>query len=105
MKEVIKLRQGLLRAFHPSLWPVKPCRCLKDGMYIHTLMLHVATQQKTSGTVMERLRGVFKLKQPVRIEHMRLKDPEKACFRHKNCASIGNDATELQCQQCTEISQ
>lgn len=88
MKEVLKLRDGQLRVWHPSLWPVEPCRCLKDGVGLHTLFFHVRGMKG-------RMKSIFG-----RGVHVRLRDPKHWCLTHAECWSVGCKGTEYQCRLC-----
>ncbi|MCJ1455641.1 hypothetical protein MMC28_005996 [Mycoblastus sanguinarius] len=99
LAEVMELRKGgQLKLFHPSLWPVEPCRCLKDGLFLHTLFLHVGTSK--SGMVEEKVKKALGLQRSGKCEHMRLRDPARKCFQHAGCESLGCDEAEIRCRLC-----
>lgn len=98
--ELQLLREGNLKVFHPSLWPVEPCRCLKDGMFLHTLFLHVESEDP--GPLEARMKRMLGLSRSKRCEHMRLRDPEKKSFKHQECATLGCEGTAFACRRCIE---
>lgn len=101
MTELELLRQGKqLKVFHPALWPVEPCQCLKHGMYLHWLFLPVKTEG--SGTVGASLKRMIGLPRTTSHKHLRLRDPERRCFKHEECANLGHNETTFSCRMCIE---
>ena len=104
--ELQLLRQGQqqLKVFHPALWPVEePCQCLKRGMYLHWLFLPVKIERPSS-LVGANFKRMFGVSRAATHQHLRLRDPERRCFQHEECANLGNDEMELNCRMCVEDS-
>ena len=94
--EIKLLHQGQqLKLFHPALWPVDACECLKHGMYLHWLFLAVKIDK--AGRIASRLNKVFPFK---RHQHIRLRDPERKCYQHTECATLGRDGSNFECRWC-----
>ena len=99
--ELDLLRQGQqLKVFHPALWPVDPCPCLKQGMYLHWLFLPVKVEGP--GMVGAGVRRMLGLSSLTTHKHLRLRDPERRCFQHEECATLGADETGFPCRICIE---
>ena len=99
--EVQELRKGdQLKVFHPSLWPVEPCQCLKDGMFLHFMFMHVEASK--AGVVEKRVKKALGLPRSRKCEHMRLREPARKCFQHDDCANLGCGNTEFRCRLCVE---
>lgn len=87
-----------LKVFHPALWPVKSCPCLKHGMYLHWLFL--AVKSESHHTIGTGLRKMFRSSKAADHTHIRLRDPERKCSQHEECATLGADGTEFLCRFC-----
>ena len=101
LAEVQELWKGdQLKVFHPSLWPVEPCQCLKDGMFLHFMFMHVKTSK--SRTFEDWAKKASGLQTSRRCVHMRLRNPVRQCFQHEDCASLGCVGTDFKCRICAE---
>ena len=101
MDEIRLLRQGdQLKVFHHALWPVDPCQCLKSGLYLHRLFL--AVKPDRSGKIISKVKNMLGSERKVPHQHLRLRDPDRECYQHVDCATLGRDGAKFECRWCND---